>query len=70
MCIQYRGGRGQALVRYSHWGHDDPQTMPMLLGMGDLPKAVGKEKLLLENDVIADGKWIGRKKKYTEHRKE
>lgn len=58
------------MVRYSHWGHDDPQTMPMLLGMGDLPKAVGKEKLLLENDVIADGKWIGRKKKYTEHRKE
>ena len=47
VCIQYRGRRGQVLERYSDWDHDDLQTIPMLLGMGHSPKAVGKEKLLL-----------------------
>ena len=38
VCIQYRGRRGQVLARYSHWDHDDLQTIPLLLGMGRLGK--------------------------------
>ena len=60
VCIQYRGRRGQVLARYSHWDHDDLQTIPMLLGMGRL----GKRSSCFRTTSLLKGGRLGEKEVY------